>query len=649
MPSDLAMEDYSEGIDDSDAMSRCSDCGGSDDLTDDFDRQELEWALYSQIHHEEADDSNAHSKSWLEQECDISIKEDGDTSKNGNEQKASTPKPVRDNILLSSDKTIKKKKTLEDDNKKTSKESRKKPSKENKRKSSKEGAIKNLEALLVQTPKPSKITSVSKKHNLTEDSELSKHCKKQKSSDKSQKVDETTDIQLNINDPREEYDSNTVFDNKHVTVEDVHKSLGDCDWDLINADVWKTGPATVRVKSRYYRSNVKCNNCNERGHLMKDCPEPKKQPACILCGLRGHISRTCPESLCYNCNRPGHGARNCTEPRRSKNMECHRCFARGHIATECPDIWRQFHITTEPGPMCKGPQKENKSRFCFNCARKGHCAYECRESMMDSWKLPVTPFVTRYETKAAFVSSKHSKKRHSDLAHELPAKHMKPSHTSPMKKTSEQSKVTSEQRKVTSEQSKDFPRTPLDEYEESSEPRKKLTSKQENKRKWKTWQKKKKTEEQQRRLSLQQLTGYQYEAGDGGRRWEAGDSDKRDSRGFVTGRRSRQEDAAAEVSHGSGKKRQRSRSRRGGKGGGLDSFSNGRRHSEVQTSAGRHDRWTSGSHSDRWDPADYHDPWDAASCSDRHNSAGSRDAGRQRGSSKKQVHVTQRGFRMFRQ
>ena len=277
------MEDYSEGIDDYDAMSRCSDCGGSDDLTDDFDRQELEWALYSQIHHEEADDSNAHSKSWLEQECDISIKEDGETSENGNKQKASTPKQVRDNILLSSGKTIKKKKTLEDDNKKTSKESRKKTSKENKRKSSKEGAIKNLEALLVQTPKPSKITSVSKKHNLIEDSELSKHCKKQKSSDKSQKVksdrkkrgltqefilvssddsdlhsnselptwdanaedgecassdsnsdysfgdlqvDETTDIQLNINDPREEFDSNTVFDNKHVTVEEVHKSLG---------------------------------------------------------------------------------------------------------------------------------------------------------------------------------------------------------------------------------------------------------------------------------------------------------------------------------------------------------------------------------------------------------------------------------------
>ena len=230
-----------------------------------------------------------------------------------------------------------------------------------------------------------------------------------------------------------------------------------------------------------------------------------------------------------------------------------------------------------------------------------------------------------------------------------------------MKKTSEQSKVTSEQSKVTSEQSKvtseqskvttsyakdilaknegrvkpsrikrlaesvyseDFPRTPLDEYEESSEPRKKLTSKQENKRKWKTWQKKKKTEEQQRRLSLQQLTGYQDEAGDGGRRWEGGDSNKRDSHGFVTGRRSRQEDAAVEVSRGSGKKRQRSRSRRGGKGGGVDSFSNGRRHSEGQTSAGRHDRWTSGSHSDWWDPADYHDPWDAAGCSDRQNSTG---------------------------
>jgi len=34
--------------------------------------------------------------------------------------------------------------------------------------------------------------------------------------------------------------------------------------------------------------------------------------------------------------------------------------------------------------------------------------------MMDSWKLPVTPFIAHYEMKAAFVTTKNAKKRTSD-------------------------------------------------------------------------------------------------------------------------------------------------------------------------------------------------------------------------------------------
>ena len=270
------MEDcYDDGIDECRHPGN-SDCGGSDDLTDDFDRQELEWALYSQIHHEEADDSKAHSKSWLEEECDINITEDGETSKNSREITSSTPKAARsttDNSLLRLDKTSKKtkRKTLDKDSVKTTKDVKKKP-KQKKKKSSSRDDVVNLEALLV--PEPSNVTPLNKKHDKTEGAELNKHGKKQKRGDKCQKskgvhkkaevtkefivvssdnsdasdsecltqnavtengdcagsesdsdysfgdmhAEEKMDIQLNINDLEE--------GNMDVTVEDIHKSLG---------------------------------------------------------------------------------------------------------------------------------------------------------------------------------------------------------------------------------------------------------------------------------------------------------------------------------------------------------------------------------------------------------------------------------------
>ena len=215
---------------------------------------------------------------------------------------------------------------------------------------------------------------------------------------------------------------------------------------------------------------------------------------------------------------------------------------------------------------------------------------------------------------------------------ETPAKHMKPSHT-PTKNTPQATNKQSQEptpyakdilvkkknvpksrvkRLAESLYSDDFPRTPLEEYVDGSEEaaRKKLTSKQENKRKWKAWQKKRKMEDRERKLAqLQQFTGYddEHEAPSGGRQWR-GDSERRHSGGL---HRSRQDSAAGEGEGGShaGGGRKRSRSRRGGKGGGRE-----RRHSDI-------DRHTYGSHNDVWDPVDYRDPWDTHG--DRHTSEGS--------------------------
>lgn len=43
-----------------------------------------------------------------------------------------------------------------------------------------------------------------------------------------------------------------------------------------------------------YAGDNKCWNCNGRGHISKNCPQPNSRK-CYNCGKSGHISRSCPE------------------------------------------------------------------------------------------------------------------------------------------------------------------------------------------------------------------------------------------------------------------------------------------------------------------------------------------------------------------
>jgi len=50
--------------------------------------------------------------------------------------------------------------------------------------------------------------------------------------------------------------------------------LTDCNWD-VNAQDRAAGTPSI---SRYYSqptSRARCLNCNERGHLARDCTQPK--------------------------------------------------------------------------------------------------------------------------------------------------------------------------------------------------------------------------------------------------------------------------------------------------------------------------------------------------------------------------------------
>ncbi|XP_075458740.1 zinc finger CCHC domain-containing protein 7 isoform X2 [Ascaphus truei] len=156
----------------------------------------------------------------------------------------------------------------------------------------------------------------------------------------------------------------------------------------------------LRRSNRYYSAdkNVICRNCEKRGHLSKNCPTPKKLPACCLCGERGHLQNSCPARYCSNCFLPGHFSQECIE-RPHWKKQCHRCSMTGHYADACPEIWRQYHLTVEPGPIKKSNSTPGQKDvvYCCNCARKGHCGYECNERRMFNGSFPTCQLIFSYD------------------------------------------------------------------------------------------------------------------------------------------------------------------------------------------------------------------------------------------------------------
>ncbi|XP_069818293.1 zinc finger CCHC domain-containing protein 7 [Dendropsophus ebraccatus] len=175
------------------------------------------------------------------------------------------------------------------------------------------------------------------------------------------------------------------------------------DWSVTERDSEaqiKNFTPSRRSRNRYYTEdkNVICRNCNSRGHLSKNCPEPKKLPACCLCGERGHLQYSCSAPYCSNCLMPGHFHQDCTE-RPYWLKKCHRCCMIGHYADACPEIWRQYHLTAVPGPMKKSNSAASPKNivYCCNCGKKGHCGYECNQRRMYSTVYPSCELVFSYD------------------------------------------------------------------------------------------------------------------------------------------------------------------------------------------------------------------------------------------------------------
>lgn len=172
-------------------------------------------------------------------------------------------------------------------------------------------------------------------------------------------------------------------------------SIGDKD---LEAQIGNYTP--FRRVNRYYTSdkNIICRNCDNRGHLSKNCSVPRKVRTCCLCGTSGHLQNTCPARLCSNCFMPGHFFKDCIEKAHWKK-KCHRCSVTGHYADACPEIWRQYHLTVEEGPIRKPRSGSgNKAEvYCYNCSMKGHFGHECAQRRMFQGSFPACPFIFFYD------------------------------------------------------------------------------------------------------------------------------------------------------------------------------------------------------------------------------------------------------------
>jgi hypothetical protein len=97
-----------------------------------------------------------------------------------------------------------------------------------------------------------------------------------------------------------------------------------------------------------------CHNCQQPGHVIKDCPEPKPDTRkCRNCEEVGHVKAICPKVQCFKCKEMGHMMPNCTNKR---VKACRNCGEVGHLQNSCP----------------------NPTLLCDLCGRVGHAKSDCR-------------------------------------------------------------------------------------------------------------------------------------------------------------------------------------------------------------------------------------------------------------------------------
>ncbi|KRG05772.1 LOW QUALITY PROTEIN: uncharacterized protein Dmoj_GI25569 [Drosophila mojavensis] len=129
------------------------------------------------------------------------------------------------------------------------------------------------------------------------------------------------------------------------------------------------------------RSNLKCSNCYEMGHMRSKCPRPRKPIICYMCGMTGHAEPRCPNAMCLGCgSKQSIYVQTCNKCSFHTRMICQLCKMRGHSSDKCPDLWRRYHSTTRTNAVLNS-NVQYRTKHCSYCAQRGHLFEECRQRM----------------------------------------------------------------------------------------------------------------------------------------------------------------------------------------------------------------------------------------------------------------------------
>jgi hypothetical protein len=85
--------------------------------------------------------------------------------------------------------------------------------------------------------------------------------------------------------------------------------------------LFRTTPLQMSEPPPINDAGMVCFNCGEKGHLSRQCPNPRKE-------MKDRVR-------CFNCGKVGHMSFDCPEPR--KNKACYNCGSEEHIARDCPN------------------------------------------------------------------------------------------------------------------------------------------------------------------------------------------------------------------------------------------------------------------------------------------------------------------------
>ena len=116
-------------------------------------------------------------------------------------------------------------------------------------------------------------------------------------------------------------------------------------------------------------ADKECYNCNEKGHLSKDCLKPVN-PDAVRPPRERRERKPRAEGDAPRERKPRERKERAPRaPRDDSDKECYNCNEKGHVSRDCPkpvnpDAPRR--VTRDPA-----------DKKCFNCGNKGHLSRDC--------------------------------------------------------------------------------------------------------------------------------------------------------------------------------------------------------------------------------------------------------------------------------